>query len=117
MLWGDFNVRGVFCIGFCRLGTFGAACSLTRGLFKLLMPKGKYDYYIIIPSEGCGEETTRAAYAARTKLNLIGDEEYGKVLVVDTGMDEAQKLSCLNVCRQTNGIYLITADELEELFK
>lgn len=101
-------------VGLVLLGLLALSYGI---LFKLLMPKGKYDYYIIIPSEGCGEETTQAAYAARTKLNLIGDEKHGKVLVVDTGMDEAQKLSCLNVCRQTNGIYLITADELEELFK
>jgi len=101
-------------VGLILLGLLAVSYGV---MFKLLMPKGKYDYYIIIPSENCGEEVTQAAYAARTKLNLIGDERYGRVLVVDTGMDEAQKLSCLNVCRQTNGIYLITADELEELFK
>lgn len=101
-------------VGLILLGLLALSYGI---MFKLLMPKGKYDYYIIIPSEGCGEKITQAAYSARTKLNLIGDENHGKVLVLDKGMNEAQRLSCLNVCRQTNGIYLVSVEELEELFK
>ncbi len=100
-------------VGLVLLGVLAVSYGI---MFRLLMPKGRYDYYILIPSDLCNENITQAAYSARTKLNLIGDENYGKVVVVDTGMDESQRLSCLNVCRQTNGIYLITSNELEDLF-
>lgn len=105
---------GAIFVGLILLGVITIAYAI---MLKLLLPKPKYEYYILIPSKHCGTEVTKAAYAARMKMNLIGDENYGKVLVVDTGMNEAQKLSCLNVCRESNGIYLMTADELEEYLK
>lgn len=86
-------------------------------MFKMLTPKKKFEYYIVLKSNTCEKEITEAAYCAKMKLNLIGDDQYAKVLVVDTGMSEADRLSCLNVCRKTNGIYLVNKDELEEILK
>ena len=89
------------------IGTITIAYAI---MFKLLVPKRKYDYYIVLPSN------TKAVYAAKTKIDLLGDSGYGKVIVVDMGMTQAQKLSCLNICRQTNGIYLIESEQIKELF-
>ena len=33
------------------------------------------------------------------------------------GMTEKEKLGCQNICRETNGIYLFTAEDLEEYLK
>ena len=95
------------------IGTITIAYAI---MFKLLVPKRKYDYYIVLPSNTCSEELTKAVYAAKTKIDLLGDSGYGKVIVVDMGMTQAQKLSCLNICRQTNGIYLIESEQMKELF-
>lgn len=105
---------GAVFVGLILLGVITIAYAI---MLKLLLPKPKYEYYILIPSKHCGTEVTKAAYAARMKMNLIGDESYGKVLVVDTGMTEAEKLSCMNVCRESNGIYLMTLEELEDYLK
>ncbi len=105
---------GAVFVGLILLGVLAASYAV---MFKMLMPKKKYEYYIVIPSNHCGEEITAAAYSARTKLNLMGDGDYGKVFILDTGMNEAEKLSCLNVCIKTNGIFLVTAKEIEEILK
>lgn len=105
---------GAVFMGLVLLGVMSVSYMI---MFRMLVPKKKYDYYIVIKSDTCEKEVTEAAYCAKMKINLIGDEGCGKVLVVDTGMSETQRLSCLNVCRKTNGIYLISKDEFEEILK
>lgn len=105
---------GAVFVGLILLGVIALVYAI---MLKLLLPKPKYEYYILITSKHCGCDVTAAAYAARMKMNLIGDECYGKVLVVDTGMNESEKLSCMNVCRESNGIYLLTLSELEDYLK
>lgn len=110
MLEGFF---GAVFVGLIILGVFAVVYAV---LLKLLL-KAKYEYYVLIPSKHCGKNVSAAVYAARMKMNLIGDEDYGKVIVLDTGMTEKEKLSCQNICRETNGIYLFTAEDLEEYLK
>lgn len=96
------------------LGLVALVCGV---ILKLLAPREKYEYCILIPSKHCPSGTISAAYAAKMKMALIGDESFGRVIVVDTGMDEAEKLSCLNVCRESNGIFLMTPGEVEDYLK
>lgn len=105
---------GAVFLGLVLLGVVSAAYMI---MFKMLMPKSKYEYYIIIKSDLCRNEITEAAYAAKMKLNLLGDGEFGKILVVDTGMTESERLNCLNICRKTNGIFLVDENELKEIIK
>jgi len=105
---------GAVFVGLILLGVLAVAYAI---MFKMLMPKEKFEYYIVIPSAHCGTEITAAAYSARTKLNLMGDGEKGKVFILDMGMSEAEKLSCLNVCRKSNGIFCVTAEEIEEILR
>ena len=70
-------------------------------MFKVCLPKKKYPFYLVIPAKRCDSDVTAAAYAARMKMNFLGDEGFGSVIVLDCGMEETQRLSCLNVCRET----------------
>ena len=47
---------------------------------------------------------------------LANEIIYGAALFA-SGMEEKQRLNCLNVCRETNGIYLCDFEEFEELAK
>ncbi len=102
---------------FVGLVVFGLLALCYAIMLKVMLPKRKYGYYIVIPARRCDSDVTAAAYAARMKMHLIGDEAYGSVVVLDCGMEEKQRLSCLNVCRETNGIYLCDFKEFEELTK
>ncbi len=106
--------EAIFGVVFLLLVFIGTLSVVYLLLFKALAPKKRYDYYIVLPSSSCSQELTKAVYSAKTKIDLLGDTGYGKVLVVDMGMTQAQRLSCLNICRQTNGIYLIDSDEIKE---
>ncbi|MEG0545653.1 MAG: hypothetical protein RR552_00565 [Oscillospiraceae bacterium] len=105
---------GAIFVGLILFGLIALAYGI---MLKLLLPKQRYEYYIIIPSKKTTKDISAAAYAARMKMNLIGDESYGRVIVLDTGMNEADRLACLNVCRESNGIYLCSFSELEEFVK
>lgn len=102
---------------FLGLVLFGLLTLCYCIMLKVMMPKKKHGYYIVIPAKRCDSDVTAAAYAARMKLHLIGDENYGSVIVLDCGMDEAQRLSCLNVCRESNGIYLCDRESFEDMIK
>ena len=82
-----------------------------------VMPKEKYSYYIVIESDTCPDGVVAAAYAAHIKLNLTGDAERGKVLIVDRGMTCEQKLSCLELCRESNEIHMVSRDEIKDFFR
>lgn len=102
---------------FLGLVLFGLLTICYCIMLKVMMPKKKHPYYIVIPAKRCDSDVTAAAYAMRMKLNLIGDENYGSVIVLDCGMDEAQRLNCLNVCRESNGIYLCDRESFEDMIQ
>lgn len=102
---------------FVGLVVFGLLALCYAILLKALLPRRRRGYYIIVPARRCDKDVATAAYAARMKLHFIGDEAVGSVVVLDCGMDERQRLSCLNICRETNGIYLCTPAEFEEMVK
>ena len=110
-------LRVFFGIVFLCLVLFGTIALSYAIMLKSLMPKNRYDYYVVIPSKQCGEQLAVAAYGAKMKIDLLGDEQFGRVLVVNTGMSDEQKLTCLNICRQTNGIFLVDENQLEEIIK
>lgn len=102
---------------FVGLVFFGLLALCYAIMLKVMLPKQKYTYYIVIPARRCDHDVTAAAYAARMKMHLIGDESHGGVVVLDCGMDEAQRLQCQNVCRETNGIYLCDYKSFEDITK
>ncbi|MBQ5994589.1 MAG: hypothetical protein IJL63_01880 [Clostridia bacterium] len=108
-------LRVFFAVVFLCLVLFGTLALSYAVMLKSLVPKKRYDYYIIIPSKQCGEKLASAAYQAKMKIDLLGDTQFGKVLVVNTGMSDEQKLTCLNICRKTNGIFLVDKDQIEEI--
>lgn len=110
-------LRVFFAVVFLCLVLFGTIALSYTIMLKSLSSKSRYDYYIVIPSSQCGESLSAAAYQARMKTDLLGDSAYAKVLVVNTGMSDEQRLTCLNICRKTNGIYLVDKEQLEEIIK
>ena len=103
---------GAVFVALVLLGTLTLCYAI---MLKALVPKKRYDYYVVIESDSCEKELSAAVYAAKTKINLLGDDGYGKILVLDKGMGDDERLGCLNICRQTNGIYLISAEQLKDL--
>jgi len=101
---------------FVGLILFGLLSLCYCFMVKAMQPKKKFDYYLVIPAKRCDSDVTAAAYAARMKMGFLGDEPYGSVVILDCGMDETQRLSCLNVCRETNGIYLCDEKAFKEMF-
>lgn len=95
-----------------------ALLTLCYGAFlKLSMPKKHFKYYLVIPAKRSDHDVCAAAYAARMKMSLFGDEDFGSVVVLDCGMEESQKLVAENICRGTNGIYLCDYKTFEDLTK
>ena len=68
---------------FVGLVLFGLLVLCYGIMLKLMLPKRKYTYYVVIPARRCDSDVTAAAYAARMKMHLIGDELYGNVVVLD----------------------------------
>ena len=95
------------------LGTV-AICYLV--MLKLLIPEMSGTYYIILPCNHSTKNVRKKAYGTRLKLNLLGDDCNGKVVVLDSGINEKEKADLLEICKECNGIYLVKKDYLKDYF-
>ena len=85
-------------------------------MLKLLLPDCNDDYYILLPCDKKSCDVRKKAYGLRLKLNLLGEEMHGKVLVIDEGMSEDEKESLLEICADYNGVYYIEKDKIKGFF-
>lgn len=100
-------------VGLILLGTV-AICYII--MLKLLLPKSERDFYVFIPCDKHTVGVRKKAYGMRMKLNLIGDEFCSKVIVIDDGISEQERTQLLEICKETNGIYIIQKDNIREFF-
>ena len=85
-------------------------------MMKLLIPKNNENYYIVLPCNQNTKNIRKKAYGTRIKLNLLGEECYSKVVVVDSGITESEKADLLEICKESNGIYLVPKEYLKDYF-
>lgn len=95
------------------LGTI-AICYIV--MLKLLIPKSDGFYYIVLPCNQNTKEVRKKAYGTRIKLNLLGEDCYSKVVVLDCGITENEKEDLLQICKESNGIYLVQKEYLKDYF-
>lgn len=108
----DALIGSVF-VSLILIGTV-AICYLI--MLKLLLPKTNTDYYIFLPQNKNSVGVRRLAYGTRIKLNLLGDDRHGKIVVLDCGISEEEKENLLEICKESNGIYLVQKDFLKDYF-
>ena len=48
------------------------------------------------------------------KLNLMGEDLHGKIVVLDNGMCENERDNLLEICKESNGIYLVNKEYLKD---
>ena len=104
---------GTVFVGLILIGTV-AICYLI--MLKLLIPKNKMDYYIFLPQDKNSVGVRRLAYGTRIKLNLMGDDCHSKIIILDCGISEEEKENLLEVCKESNGIYLVQKDYMKDYF-
>ena len=85
-------------------------------MLKLLIPKSDSVYYIVIPCNQNTINVRKKAYGTRLKLNLLGEDCYSKVVVLDCGITETEKANLLEICKESNGIYLVKKEFLKDYF-
>jgi hypothetical protein len=83
-------------------------------MLKLLIPKSRKDFYILLPCDIKSSDVRKTAYALRMKINLMGEDLHGKVVVLDNGICEKEKDNLLEICRESNGIYLVSKGCLKD---
>lgn len=104
---------GTVFVALILIGTV-AICYLI--MLKLLLPKTKSDYYIFLPQNKHSVGVRRLAYGTRIKLNLMGDDNCGKIVVLDCGITEKERENLLEICKESNGIYLVQKDFIKDYF-
>ncbi len=85
-------------------------------MLKLLIPRTDGMYYVIIPCNKYTKNVRKKAYGMRIKLNLLGEELYSKVIVLDAGITDKEKDDLLQICKSGNGIYLVEKEFLKDYF-
>ena len=83
-------------------------------MLKLLLPKSKKDFYVFFPCDITSTNVRKNVYALRMKLNLMGEDVHGKVVVLDNGICEKEKEKLLEICCECNGIYFVKIDYLKD---
>lgn len=83
-------------------------------MLKLLIPKNRDEYYVFLPCDSESRNVRSLAYGMRIKMNLSGDEMYSKIVVIDCGISDEEKTSLMEICKESNGIYLINKDQIKD---
>ena len=83
-------------------------------MLKLLLPKKKSLFYVVIPCDESTDDVRKKAYGMRIKLNIINEDINGKIVVVDYGINEKEKFDLLQICKECNGIYYVENECLKE---
>ncbi len=85
-------------------------------MLKLLIPKNNDLYYIVLPCNKNTKNVRKKAYGARIKLNLLGEASCSKIVVLDSGISENERANLLEICKESNGIYLVPKEYLKDYF-
>lgn len=101
---------------FVLLILFGTVAFCYVIMLKLLVPKQKDDYYVIIPCDVTSTEVRKKAYGMRMRLNIIGEDIHSKIVILDYGIDDDEKEQLLEICKECNGIYYVENDYLKDYF-
>lgn len=100
-------------VGLILLGTV-AICYVI--MLKLLLPKSDRDYYIFLPCDSNTVGVRKKAYGMRIKLNLFGDDLHSKIVVLDMGISDGERDRLMEICKESNGIYLVQKEHLKDFF-
>ena len=83
-------------------------------MLKLLISKSQKDFYVFLPCDANSSGVRKIAYALRLKLSIIGEDSHGKVVVLDNGICKKEKDNLIEICRESNGIYLVNKECLKD---
>ena len=83
-------------------------------MLKLLIPKTRKEFFVFLPCDITSCDVRKKAYALRMKLNLMGDDIHGKIVVLDNGMREYERDNLLEICKECNGIYLVNKEYIKD---
>ena len=101
---------------FVALILFGTVAFCYMIMLKLLVPKEKEDYYVIIPCNGSSMLIRKKAYRMRIRLNILGEDIHSKIVILDYGINDEEKDQLLEICKECNGIYYVKNDCLKDFF-
>ena len=85
-------------------------------MLKLLIPKQRDDFYVIIPCDNSSTQIRKKAYGMRMRLSILGEDVYSKIVILDYGIDDTEKQELLEICKECNGIYYVKNDYLKDYF-
>lgn len=100
--------------GFMLIGIAAAVYYIS---IRLLFPRASARYTMVIAADSESKNTAQLIYGAYLRLDLLGDSACARVIAVDMGMSESERISCENLCKECIGIYVCEPDELAQLIK
>lgn len=85
-------------------------------MLKLLLPKSDESYYVFIPCSNNTKNIRNKAYSTRLMLSLLGEDLYGKVVILDCGITDSEKEDIKEISKGNNEIYYIQQDNIKDFF-
>ncbi len=100
--------------GFMLIGIAAAVYYIS---IRLLFPRSSAKYTVVLAADSKSENMAQLIYGAYLRLDLLGDSACARVIAVDMGMNEVERVSCENLCKECVGVYVCKPDELADLIK
>ncbi len=101
---------------FVMLILFGTVAFCYIIMLKLLLQPHKEDFYVIMPCNHSSVDVRKKAYGMRMRLNILGEDVYSKIVILDYGIEETEKEQLLEICKECNGIYYVENQYLKDYF-
>lgn len=88
----------------------GVIAAVYRVTLRVLHPKGRERYCVVYPLNGVSD--AQVLYSARLRLNLTSGSDDAAVIGVCHGSTDDNRDVFAGLCRECEGIYLVTPSEL-----
>ena len=90
-------------------------------ILRILRPKKSGKYIVLISADGSSSDAADRLCSEYMRLELLGEQLKGSVVVLDGGMTYEERRRCEEFCRISNNVYVCSPCELlpltEELLK
>ncbi len=94
---------------FIFLGVVATSCFIILQVFKL---GENANCVVVIPSDADDDDVGSLLYSVYLRFSFLGDCRKNRIVIVDNGMTEKQKILCENIMNDFDNMELCTPDDL-----
>ena len=99
---------------FVMLIMIGTVALCYGALISMIMPKNLDIHFVLMPFNEKSVNIRKKVYGLRMKLNITGEADTAKIIILDCGINKEEKENVYELCTEANGIYFVPKEKIKD---